>query len=147
MSKKSLQANLDQTLEVLRAHGFETTPSAVVADGVLVSKAGVAAVLAPGEPIRLAVDASLQMGGELARLLDRGYQKFFQNSQFEVPATAARLQAIHDFREELTLLTGIDSLFNESLGSTSDCYRYDRVKGREAASPTATRPWETIASH
>ena len=147
MSKKSLQANLDQTLEVLRAHGFETAPSAAVANGMLVSKAGVAAVLAPGDPVRLAEDASLLMGGELASLLDRGYQKFFKNSQFELPATAARLQAVHAFRQELTLLTGINSLFNESLGSTSDSYQYDRIKGREAIAPAATRPWETSATH
>jgi hypothetical protein len=34
-------------------------------------------------------------------------------------------------------------LYNESLGTTSDLYQYDRLKGREAAQPAPLRPWET----
>jgi hypothetical protein len=47
------------------------------------------------------------------------------------------------FHEELSLFTGEISLYNESLGTTSDLYQYDRLKGREAAEPKAARPWET----
>ncbi|WP_420238786.1 hypothetical protein ACOBR2_04075 [Telmatobacter bradus] len=139
MSKKSLQESFDLILDLLRARGFETVPyaAAEAVDGsVLVSKAGVATVLAPGDPVRIVLDAGLLLQGELARLLDRGYQKFFKSSCFELPATADRLQAIHGFREELKLFTGVDSLFNESLGTTSDSYQYDRIKGRE----TRTNP-------
>jgi hypothetical protein len=34
--------------------------------------------------------------------------------------------------EELREVVGEPSLYNESLGTTSDSYVYDRVKGREA---------------
>jgi hypothetical protein len=57
------------------------------------------------------------------------------------------LRAIHEFTEELTQLTGGVSLYNESLGTTSDLYQYDRVKGREAEHPAAARPWELSGGH
>ena len=69
----------------------------------------------------------------MARLLDRGYQKFIETSQYELPASASQLQAIHAFSEELKQLIGAISLYNESLGTTSDVYRYDRLVGREIA--------------
>ena len=65
-------------------------------------------------------------------MLDRGYQKFIRSSHYELPASASQLQAIHQFSEELKQLTGVISLYNESLGTTSDLYQYDRLKGREA---------------
>jgi len=57
------------------------------------------------------------------------------------------LQAIHAFSEELKLLIGDVSLYNESLGTTSDLYEYDRLKGREAAQPAPARPWELADGH
>ena len=70
------------------------------------------------------------LNGEISRLLDRGYQKFFKSSKLEIPATADHLRAIHEFSEELKEATGATSLYNEALGTTSDVYNYDRVKGR-----------------
>jgi len=57
------------------------------------------------------------------------------------------LQAIHQFSEELRQLTGTISLFNESLGTTSDLYEYDRLQGRETAQPAVERPWELAGGH
>ncbi len=70
---------------------------------MLVSKNGVAAVLVPGRDGRalesggagLAVTPGIVVRGEIARLLDRGYQKFIKTSQYELPATAGQLHAIH----------------------------------------------------
>ena len=76
-------------------------------------------------------------GGQVARLLDRGYQKFLKTANYELPATAGQLQAIHLFSEELSQLIGTVSLYNEGLGTTSDLYEYDRLKGREAAGTRA----------
>ena len=67
----------------------------------------------------------------ISRLVDRGYQKFLKTPQTEIPATADHLHAIHEFSEELNEAAGATSLYNESLGTTSDRYLYDRVKGRE----------------
>ena len=47
MKRKSRHPNFDQMLELLRAHGFDVAPYPGVPGGVLVSKHGVGAVLAP----------------------------------------------------------------------------------------------------
>jgi hypothetical protein len=44
-------------------------------------------------------------------------------------------------------LTGSISLYNESLGTTSDLYEYDRLQGRETAQPAAESPWELAEGH
>ncbi len=155
MSKKSHHPNFDQTIEILRAHSFSVVPFAGVAgevpagkDGLLVSKDGVGAVLvAVADTADLAVAPGALVRGEVARLLDRGYQKFIKTSQFELPASATQLQKIHQFSEELKQLTGSISLYNESLGTTSDQYEYDRLKGREAALPAPARPWDLSGGH
>jgi hypothetical protein len=79
--------------------------------------------------------------------VDRGYQKFLKTSKYELPATAAQLEAIHLFSEELSQLTGAISLYNEGLGTTSDLYEYDRLKGRDAAEAAPIRPWEPAGGH
>ncbi len=71
------------------------------------------------------------LNGQIARIVDRGYQKFLKTPKLEIPATADHLRAIHEFSEELKEAAGATSLYNESLGTTSDRYVYDRVKGRE----------------
>ncbi len=70
------------------------------------------------------------LGGEIARLVDRGYQKFFKTSKLEIPATADHLRALHRFDDQLKEAVGAMVLYNEALGTTSDRYDYDRVKGR-----------------
>jgi hypothetical protein len=85
--------------------------------------------------------------GEIARLLDRGYQKFIKTSKYELPATSGQLHAIQDFTEELNQVTGALGLYNESLGTTSDVYLYDRVRGREEERPKAPGPWELTGGH
>jgi hypothetical protein len=50
---------------------------------------------------------------------------------------------VHHFSEELRERIGSESLYNESLGTVSDIYHYDRVKGRDL--PESKRPipvWE-----
>jgi len=145
--------SFDQVVASLRSHGFEVSRSAGVSGGVLAAKFGAAAVLVPGRESDgssaiLSEHPGILLRGEIARLLDRGYQKFLKTSQFELPATANQLQAIHQFSEELTQVIGGISLYNQSLGTTSDLYEYDRLQGREddAAQP-AKRPWELADGH
>ena len=153
MKRKSGHPSFNQTLELLRAHGFDAVPYAGVAGGALVSKHGVGAVLVPAPAgtdaaVAVAVHPGVLVKGEVSRLLDRGYQKFIKTSQYELPASASQLQAIHLFTEELKLLTGAISLYNESLGTTSDVYQYDRLMGREDdAHPEPGQPWELSDGH
>lgn len=151
MRRKPRIPRFDQTLDGLRAHGFEVTPFSGVAGGMLVSKHGAGAVLVAveGAPAAFAIGPGIVVRGEVGRLLDRGYQKFIKTHQYEIPATAAQLQAIHTFSEELKQVSGAISLYNESLGTTSDVYEYDRLKGREAEAPypVGASPWETADEH
>lgn len=155
MARKTRRPTFEQMLESLCSHGFEVSAYAGVANGMQVSKRGVAAVLVPGVTndrfdsggACMALTPGLLVGGEIARLLDRGYQKFIRTKQFEIPANAAQLQAIHQFTEELNQVTGALGLYNEALGTTSDVYMYDRVRGREAEQAAPQRPWELGSGH
>ncbi|HWG20525.1 MAG TPA: hypothetical protein VG225_08330 [Terracidiphilus sp.] len=155
MARKSKNRNFEEMLDELRSHSFEVAPFAGAPGGMQVSKGGVAAVLLPGVTndrwesggARLAVTPGILVRGEIARLVDRGYQKFIKSSQFELPATAAQLEAIHGFTEELNQVTGALGLYNEALGTTSDVYLYDRVVGREEPEAKAKRPWELGGGH
>ena len=153
MVPKPHHPDFDRTLKILRAHSFDVASFAQVAGGVLLSKHGAGAVLvasrdkdtAGSAPSSFARGPGALIGGEVARLVDRGYQKFIKTTQSELPASASQLQAIHLFSEELKQLAGGVSLYNESLGTTSDLYEYDRLEGREAVEAAAGRPWEPTA--
>ena len=149
MKKKTMQANFDELIASLAAQGFDVAEAAEVAEGKQVSKHGVAAVLVPGAetPLVFAVRPGVLFRGQICRLMDRGFQKFFVSNGFEMPATAGQLEAVHRFGEEVRAIGGAASLYNESLGTTSDLYHYDRPKYREAAEQLPARPWETAASH
>jgi hypothetical protein len=153
MSRKPARLTFDQALQSLRTHGFEVSLFAGTPGAMLVSKFGAAAILVPAKEDAEGAAAFAEHPGilvcdQVARLLDRGYQKFIKTSQFELPATADQLQAIHRFSEELTQLTGGTSLYNESLGTTSDLYEYDRLHRRkDDAAPAAGRPWELADGH
>lgn len=151
MARKQKKLSYEQILDALGAAGFERAPDAAVPGGTLVSKHGIAAVLVAGpskdEPLAYAVHPGVLVKGEVARLLDRGYQKFLKSAQYELPATAEQLHAIHAFSEELKLVAGETNLYNEGLGTTSDLYRYDRLKGREDTQAAGKRPWELTGSH
>jgi hypothetical protein len=135
VSRKFRNPNFDQTLKTLSAHAFELAPYAEVAGGVLVSKHGAGAVLLASAdmeaPAAFAIHPGVLVGGRVARLLDRGYQKFLKTPDFELPARASQLQALHLFTEELKQLTGAIDLYNEALGTTSDVYLYDRLENRD----------------
>jgi len=155
MARKTRNPNFEQTLAILRDHSFDVQPFPAIAGGRLVSKHGVGAVLV-GTPAQnadgnaeaaMVVPPGALVHREVARLLDRGYQKFIKTSQFELPASASQLQAIHHFSEELKQLTGAISLYNESLGTTSDLYKYDRLKGREATQAEPASPWQSSENH
>jgi hypothetical protein len=149
MFEKQKNASFNEVLSTLPSHGFEVSDAKHPPKAVLASKGGVAAVLVPSASggMAYAVHPGILVKGEVARLVDRGYQKFLTTSDVELPATASQLQAIHHFSEELTQLTGGISLYNESLGTTSDLYLYDRLKGHEAARPRPTQPWELSDGH
>jgi len=141
VSRNTRTPSFKLTLEGLRAHSFDVAEWPGIAGGVLVTKHGAGAVLvAVAGKTAFAVHPGLLVKGQVARLLDRGYQKFIQTPQAELPASASQLHAIHCFSEELKQITGAIDLYNESLGTTSDLYEYDRLQGRKDAQSIPLRP-------
>jgi len=136
MAKKTPQKTFNDVLAVLGSQRFDVAPAQEGAKrsskAFQVRKYGCAAEIAeaPDGTVEILARPGLLLNGEISRLLDRGYQKFFKSSKLEIPATADHLRAVHEFSEELKEAVGATSLYNEALGTTSDVYHYDRVKGR-----------------
>ncbi|WP_370561281.1 hypothetical protein [Edaphobacter albus] len=137
IAKKSQKRSFNDVLPLLGSQRFDVAPAQDGAkrapNAIQVRKYGCAAEIAaaPDGTPEILSRPGILLNGEIARLLDRGYQKFFKTSKLEVPATADHLRSLHEFSEELKEAIGSPNLYNESLGTTSDVYMYDRVKGRE----------------
>jgi hypothetical protein len=137
MAKKTPSHTFNDVLALLGGQRFDVAPAHDGAkrtpNAVQVRKYGCAAEIAaaPDGTVEILARPGWLLNGEIARLLDRGYQKFLKTNKLEIPATADHLRAIHEFTEELNEATGATILYNEALGTTSNVYSYDRVKGRE----------------
>src|ERR1700751_5461775 len=137
LAKKSQRRTFNDTLAILGGQRFDVGPAQEgakrVSNAIQVRKFGCAAEIAPapdGTP-EIVSRPGWVLNGEISRLLDRGYQKFFKTTKTEIPAMADHLRALHLITEELKEAIGGTTLYNQSLGTTSDVYHYDRVMGRE----------------
>ncbi len=137
MAKKTPIRTFNDVLSLLGGQRFDVAPAQEGAkrtpNAVQVRKYGCAAEIAaaPDGSVEILARPGWLLNSEIARLLDRGYQKFIKTSKLEIPATADHLRSLHEFSEELNEATGGTTLYNEALGTTSDVYNYDRVKGRK----------------
>ena len=129
--------SFQERIDGLRPLGFTVTPQA---DGILISRDGVGLKLSEARGV--VQRAGMLMDTEIGSLVDGGYQKFFRTpSGQKKPATADELRAIHNFEEDLKEGLGLKSLYNESLGTVSTYYLYDRVQDRDR-SARPKRAWE-----
>ncbi|HSM84905.1 MAG TPA: hypothetical protein VLT16_02080 [Candidatus Limnocylindrales bacterium] len=145
MAKKTQERTYDEAVNWLREHQFDILEAPGTQNRIFLKKMNCSAAIekASGDGVRLFAKPGYLIGGEISRLIDKGYQKFLKTTKTEVPATADHLKALHTFSEELREALGDVSLYNESLGSVSDRYVYDRVKDRDL--PETQRPkraWE-----
>ena len=143
MRTKITVRSFEQVLQILRNNQFDVHELPGVAGEVAVGKYGAAAVLAPNPKYSAKTAADEQhpviwitppgwlLRGTISRLVDHGNQKLFETPTARIAATADALKAIHRFSEELREAIGEPSLYNESLGTVSNSYLYDRLKGRE----------------
>lgn len=131
--KSSPAKTFDSATAYLRDHQFDVQQTPGVANQVQVRKHGCGAVLSRTADggVSYVAGPGCMIGGEIATLVDRGYQKFLITSRLTLPATAARLHALHLFSEELKEAADVPDYYNQALGTVSDMYLYDRVKGRE----------------
>ena len=147
MAKKTHARTYDEAVSWLRDHGFDILEAPGTQNRVFMKKLNCSAAIekAPEGGVRIFAKPGYLIGSEISRLIDKGYQKFLKTTKTEVPATADHLKALHQFSEELREAVGDVSLYNESLGTVSDAYNYDRVEGRDK--PDASRPkrpWEEL---
>jgi len=114
--------------------------------GALVTRDGCGAMVEDSGNGQVKVGkAGVLVGAEIANLVSRGYQMFLRTpSGKEIPALADQLKKLHAFDEDLREGLGLTSLYNLSLGTTSDDHLYDRVEDRDA--PHHPRPWEVKAA-
>ncbi len=127
-------------MDRLRQAGFTVTP---LAGGVMrVARGECAADLKESNGSVEGVGrAGIQIGSEIGALVDGGFQKFFRApSGAKRPALAEQLKALHGFEEDLREALGQESYYNESLGTVSTFYLYDRVQNRDCGVPK--RVWE-----
>jgi len=143
--EKPRTITFEDRLEALRRAGFRVDPEPGGATRqVRVSRNGCAAVVAEGAGGTAEVRSSvgLLVNGEIASLVDAGFQKFFLTSKgCRRPALAPELRAIHSFQQDAHEALGIGSLYNEAMGTVSRLYQYDRLENRDRGVPK--RPWET----
>ena len=145
MAKDTDKPTYDSAVEWLRNHGFDVLEAPGVQNRVFLRKNNVSAAIEKDDSggIRLFARPGYVIRGEIAKLVDRGYQKFMKTTKGEIPATAEQLATLREFNEELRAATDIPTLYNEAIGSVSDAYVYDRVVDRDKPAPLRpTRPWE-----
>lgn len=131
--KSSAPKTYDELLATLRTQGFDVRAVPGVANRARLEKHGCAAELSRADSGQIAITAGpgCLVGGEIAVLVDRGYQKFLTTNRLRIAATAERLRGLHAFHEELTAAGIGPEFYNLALGTVSDVYLYDRVRGRE----------------
>ena len=150
MRTRTIVRSFEQVLQILRDTGFDVRTLPGVAGHVAVGKYGAAAVLARNpkysdktaaegqHPVIWITLPGWVLRGKISKLVDHGNQKLLETPNARIAATADALKSIHRFSEELREAIGEPSLYNESLGTVSNSYMYDRVKGREPEQATAS---------
>lgn len=150
MANKLKQQSYEDAVAWFRSHGFDVTEAPGASSRVFLRKYKVSAAIerAADGGVKIFAYPGYVIGGEISKLVDLGNQKVLRTSKADYAATADHLKALHDFSEELKEGIGATSLYNESLGTVSESYMYDRVRGRDLPeSERPKRPWqETMPS-
>jgi hypothetical protein len=150
MAKKTTdERTWDDALAWLRDHGFDLIEAPGTQNRVFLKKLNCSAAIQKNEEdgVKIFAYPGYLVGGEIAKLVNKGYQQFLKTSKTELPATADHLKALHSFAEEFKEALGLPSLYNESLGTVSESYHYDRVVDRDQPqAERAKRPWEVAGA-
>jgi hypothetical protein len=145
MSLKVEQRTYEDAVNWLRDHGFDLIEAPGTQTRVFMRKYNCSAAIQKTEDggVKIFAYPGYMIGSEISKLINRGYQQFLKTTKTEVAATADHLKALHQFAEEMKEALGLPSLYNESLGTVSESYHYDRIENRDK-SPVdrPKRPWE-----
>jgi hypothetical protein len=147
MTAKIEQRTFEESTNWLREHGFDIIEAPGAQTRVFLRKYNVSAAIQKTDDggVKIFAYPGYMIGNEISKLVNRGYQQFLKTTKTEVPATADHLKALQQFSEELKEALNLPSLYNESLGTVSESYQYDRVEGRDKPEvERPKRPWETV---
>ena len=145
MASKVEQRTYEEALAWLRDHGFDLLEAPGTHGRVFLRKYNVSAAIQKNgdDGVKIFAYPGYLIGSEISKLVNKGYQQFLKTSKTEIPATADHLKALQAFSEELKEALGLPSLYNESLGTVSESYQYDRIENRDKAPvDRPKRPWE-----
>jgi hypothetical protein len=149
MTTKVEQRTYEDAVSWLRDHGFDLIEAPGTQARVFLKKYNVSAAIQKNGDggVKIFAYPGYLVGSEIAKLVNKGYQQFLKTTKTEVPATADHLKALHQFSEELKEALGSPSLYNESLGTVSESYHYDRVQDRDQPEVTRPkRPWQAVGA-
>jgi hypothetical protein len=149
MASKVEQRNYEDAVNWLRDHGFDLIEAPGTQNRIFLKKYNVSAAVQKDDEGNAKIFAypGCLVGSEISKLVNRGYQQFLKTSKTEIPATADHLKALHQFTEELKEALGLPSLYNESLGTVSESYQYDRIVDRDKPkAERRKRPWEVAGA-
>jgi hypothetical protein len=147
MATKVAERTFEDAVQWLRDHGFDLIEAPGTQGRVFLKRYNVsAAIQKDGEDgVKIFAYPGYLISGEISKLINRGYQQVLKTSKTEVAATADHLKALQQFSEELKEALGLPSLYNESLGTVSEAYQYDRIVDRDKPSADRKkRPWERV---
>jgi hypothetical protein len=145
MARKQERRDYEEVLNWLRDHGFDLIEAPGTQARVFLKKYNCSAAIQKNGDggVKIFAYPGYLIGGEISKLVNRGYQQFLKTAKTEVPATAEHLHALQQFTEELKEALGLPSLYNESLGTVSEVYNYDRIEDRDKPlAERPKRPWE-----
>src|SRR6266496_1901104 len=141
------QQTYEDAVSWLRDHGFDLIEAPGTQTRVFLKKYTCSAAIQKADDggVKIFAYPGYLIGSEISKLVNRGYQQFLKTAKTEVPATADHLKALHQFTEEMKEALALPSLYNESLGTVSESYHYDRIKDRDQPDvERPKRPWETV---
>lgn len=147
MATKVEQRTYDDAVQWLRDHGFDLLEAPGTQGRLFLKKYNCSAAIEKDgeEGVKIFAYPGYLIGGEISKLINRGYQQVLKTSKTEIAATADHLKALQQFTEELKEALGLPSLYNESLGTVSEAYQYDRIVDRDKpAAQRPKRPWEEM---
>jgi len=145
MASKVEQRTYEEALNWLRDHGFDLLEAPGTTARVFLKKYNVSAAIQKNgdDGVKIFAYPGYLIGSEISKLVNKGYQQFLKTAKTEVPATADHLKALQQFTEELKEGLGLPTLYNESLGTVSESYHYDRIENRDKpVADRPKRPWE-----
>ncbi len=145
MATKVEERTYEDAVQWLRDHGFDLIEAPGTQGRVFLKKYNVSAAIQKNgdEGVKIFAYPGYLISGEISKLINRGYQQVLKTSKTEIAATADHLKSLQQFSEELKEALGLPSLYNESLGTVSEAYQYDRIVDRDKpAAERPKRPWE-----